>query len=138
MILGHIMRQLVEDPDEDPVPAPCQVFDLICGTSTGGLIAIILGRLGLDCDTAIRAYRDLGPAIFGQDDGAIMGNIMNGERFSSETLEKALGGVIKKYAGSENALMKELKASPDTVKHPSTDVSLSTTWNPDSYLCLLS
>jgi len=24
---------------------PCEVFDLICGTSTGGLIAIMLGRL---------------------------------------------------------------------------------------------
>ena len=28
---------------------PCQVFDLICGTSVGGLISILLGRLGLDC-----------------------------------------------------------------------------------------
>ena len=26
-------------------PRPCDVFDLICGTSTGGLIALLLGRL---------------------------------------------------------------------------------------------
>jgi patatin-like phospholipase/acyl hydrolase len=26
-------------------PLPCEFFDLICGTSTGGLIAIMLGRL---------------------------------------------------------------------------------------------
>ena len=31
----------------EPIPPirPCQIFDLICGTSTGGLIAIMLGRL---------------------------------------------------------------------------------------------
>src|SRR5579859_1982763 len=28
---------------------PCEVFDLICGTSTGGLIAIMLGRLEMVC-----------------------------------------------------------------------------------------
>jgi patatin-like phospholipase/acyl hydrolase len=28
-------------------PRPCDHFDLICGTSTGGLIAIMLGRLGM-------------------------------------------------------------------------------------------
>jgi patatin-like phospholipase/acyl hydrolase len=26
-------------------PLPCEYFDLICGTSTGGVIAIMLGRL---------------------------------------------------------------------------------------------
>jgi len=29
---------------ENP-PKPCEVFDLIVGTSTGGLLAIMLGRL---------------------------------------------------------------------------------------------
>jgi len=35
-------------PDERP-PSPWQYFDLICGTSTGGLIAIMLGRLRMVC-----------------------------------------------------------------------------------------
>jgi patatin-like phospholipase/acyl hydrolase len=26
-------------------PRPCEYFDLMCGTSTGGFIAIMLGRL---------------------------------------------------------------------------------------------
>jgi len=29
------------------VPRPCDCFDLIAGTSTGGLIAIMLGKLGM-------------------------------------------------------------------------------------------
>src|SRR5271163_3727338 len=34
-------------PSEDDykLPKPCEYFDLITGTSTGGLIAIMLGRL---------------------------------------------------------------------------------------------
>ena len=29
------------------LPLPSQFFDLICGTSTGGLIALMLGRLNM-------------------------------------------------------------------------------------------
>ena len=46
-LMAQIKRQKrVEHPNE-PISAvrPCDVFDLICGTSTGGLIAIMLGRL---------------------------------------------------------------------------------------------
>src|SRR5580700_3626846 len=101
------MRLLVDDPDEDPVPEPCQVFDLICGTSTGGLIAILLGRLGLDCSTAISIYKELGSAVFGKDSGAIWGNIVKGERFASKLFEEKLASVVEKYAESKCALMKK-------------------------------
>jgi len=35
---------------------PCQYFDLICGTSTGGLIALMLGRLEYVCILKIIGY----------------------------------------------------------------------------------
>jgi len=50
-ILKEIMRQIARDHDaENPQgpkisPLPCEYFDLICGTSTGGLIALMIGRL---------------------------------------------------------------------------------------------
>lgn len=37
---------------------------MIGGTSTGGLIALMLGRLGMPVDEAIEAYLDLSPKIF--------------------------------------------------------------------------
>jgi len=45
-------------------------FDLIAGTSTGGIIAIGLG-LGLSAGDILKLYVDQGPAIFGQEHGAI-------------------------------------------------------------------
>lgn len=35
---------------------PASTFDLICGSSASGSLGILLSRLGLDCDTALRQY----------------------------------------------------------------------------------
>jgi patatin-like phospholipase/acyl hydrolase len=43
-VLRRIMEGLRDNP-EHPLPLPCQYFDLVCGTGTGGLIALMLGRL---------------------------------------------------------------------------------------------
>src|SRR5579859_1229761 len=46
-LMNQITRQQRTDyPNEQRPPLrPCDVFDLICGTSTGGIIALMLGRL---------------------------------------------------------------------------------------------
>jgi patatin-like phospholipase/acyl hydrolase len=50
-VLSEVMAQLRRThraTNRAPLESnrPCDYFDLICGTSTGGLIAIMLGRLG--------------------------------------------------------------------------------------------
>ena len=63
--------------DEGPTPSacgttsvlgylPCHYFDYVSGTSTGGLIAILLGRLRRSVDEAIREYKDICATIFGK------------------------------------------------------------------------
>ncbi|OCK86885.1 FabD/lysophospholipase-like protein [Cenococcum geophilum 1.58] len=46
------------------VPLPCNYFDFIIGTSTGGLIAIMLGRLRMGVDDSIKQYWILANKIF--------------------------------------------------------------------------
>lgn len=45
---------------------PHHIFDLVAGTSTGGLIAIMLGKLGMTVEECINAYRTLSASIFGK------------------------------------------------------------------------
>lgn len=45
LILREIMEEIQRQSGAEETPLPCHYFDLIGGTSTGGLIAIMLGRL---------------------------------------------------------------------------------------------
>lgn len=48
LILQKLMDEISDKNDGKP-GLPCEYFDLICGTSTGGLIALMLGRLRIVC-----------------------------------------------------------------------------------------
>lgn len=69
---------------------PHKYFDLIGGTSTGGLVALMLGRLAMDVDSAIRKYEELGSIIFGHDYGNFLGVVIQGAKFDATPFEKAL------------------------------------------------
>ncbi|KAF2682081.1 FabD/lysophospholipase-like protein [Lentithecium fluviatile CBS 122367] len=55
----QIVKQLMDTINPDSPPKPCDYFDMIGGTSTGGLIAIMLGRLRMTVDECIDAYVSL-------------------------------------------------------------------------------
>ncbi|KAK3656319.1 hypothetical protein LTR56_003020 [Elasticomyces elasticus] len=76
---------------------PCEVFDLIGGTSTGGIIAIMLGRLEMDVDECITEYKKLMCNVFDRNKKSmfpVFGNTML-KPFSSRILQRAIKGVIK-------------------------------------------
>lgn len=80
-------------------PKPCDYFDMICGTSTGGLIAIMLGRLEMTVDQCIAAYIRLMDMVFDQKYKKVLPfKMRNGRvkpRYKTEKLEQAIKEVIR-------------------------------------------
>ncbi|KAH0541722.1 hypothetical protein FGG08_003814 [Glutinoglossum americanum] len=98
VILQEIMHRIQRIQKLDHPPLPSDYFDLICGTSTGGLIAILLGRLKLSVSDAIDKYRILAKTVFSErkargKDGA----------FKASKLEQAIKDVVEWKLGSGHA-----------------------------------
>ncbi|KAJ5349493.1 hypothetical protein N7541_007220 [Penicillium brevicompactum] len=92
------MSQLNAERDDNQVLKPCDVFDLIGGTSTGGLIAIMLGRLEMGIDECICAYTELMESVFGEKVHNLpidwAGNIV--PQYDSKKLKVAIEEVISR------------------------------------------
>lgn len=93
---------LGRDPATQPVPyKPSDIFDLTLGPSTGGLVAILLGTLGLDCTTAIAEYKALGLALFGNDRSKYLDVLtVPGATLSDVAYNTAIDTLVAKYTGS--------------------------------------
>ncbi|PHH54594.1 Vegetative incompatibility protein HET-E-1 [Ceratocystis fimbriata CBS 114723] len=64
LILERIMERMKQLENLPELPKPCDRFDFIGGTGTGGIIAIMLGRLKMSADESIKAYKKLSETGF--------------------------------------------------------------------------
>ena len=85
---------------------PCRYFDLTGGTSTGGLIAIMLFRLRMDTRRAIYEYKRMSPEIFKSGMFSPYGTnafkaIIGRPWFKGRALEKAVQRVVEEQLPDE-------------------------------------
>ena len=120
-ILNVIEKALIALTGKEDIK-PCDYFDMIAGTSTGGyvtsqivlssgvsltqerqyflrLIAIMLGRLKMSIKECIAAYDDLASTIFDPI------NTIEDGYYDPAVLEKAVKGIISAHLQDENAPM---------------------------------
>ncbi|KAF1913173.1 hypothetical protein BDU57DRAFT_504079 [Ampelomyces quisqualis] len=102
-----ILEHLMETVDPDAPPKPCDYFDMIGGTSTGGLIAVMLGRLKMSVPDCIAAYISLSDRIFRKTRHrmTMRGRVQG--RFNAEELTRAVKEVVKQQGLQEDALLKD-------------------------------
>ncbi|CEI70806.1 hypothetical protein FVEN_g714 [Fusarium venenatum] len=97
-----------------PGKKPCEVFDMIAGTSTGGFIAIMLGRLEMDVDECIESYTKFMGKVFPDQGGVLKklpfglgkledwwetavdmkNNVFNNEKWDSGVLEEVIKDLV--------------------------------------------
>jgi patatin-like phospholipase/acyl hydrolase len=90
-------------------PLRCEWFDLMVGTSTGGLIALMVGRLKMSVGAALEAYRDVAKEVFHTETRSWL-NRLNPvamlPRYSADKLEAAFQNIVK------DARSRETQSSP--------------------------
>jgi len=100
LIMLQTIFHVFKKESDQPNLQPCDFFDLIVGTSTGGIIALMLGRLRMSIEECIQAYSALGEMIFGKKQGW-----PHEERFNAERLKDAIQGIVESKTGDKNALL---------------------------------
>lgn len=111
MILKHLMDRL--ESQRGGRLEPWQEFDMISGTSTGGLIAIMLGRLRMTVEESIEAYKTLSQRIFSPVHsraniaGRAITTLKTEGKFESEPLEQVVKEMCRNRGLSEAELLKD-------------------------------
>ena len=78
---------------DNELPLPCHYFSYVFGTSTGGIIALLLGRMRLSVPQCLEIYSELGTEIFRKK--RAFG--MKFDQYSHTKLEKIVKKTLVKY-----------------------------------------
>ena len=114
--LQHLMKQVQERKGLKETPRPVDYFELAGGTSTGGIIGIMLFRLRMPVDKTMEQYYKIGkevfsPKVYGWNIGWLpvgvssrinnSKNLVQDSRFDDADLKKAIDDVVAEYGLDE-------------------------------------
>ncbi|KAI3320729.1 FabD/lysophospholipase-like protein [Xylariaceae sp. AK1471] len=85
-------KTLIELEDKAHKYLPCHYFDYIGGTSTGGLAAIMLGRLRMSVDECINRYPTMAKKVFGKERVSFKGILR--DRYDAKNLEEEIRSIV--------------------------------------------
>jgi patatin-like phospholipase/acyl hydrolase len=89
-----------------PDVRPQDIFELVAGTSTGGLIAIMLGKLGMSVEQCIDSYQELSRQVFGRKHfrGRLTGGLAP-SKYSGRRLQKCVQRLLRDRGFTEDLSM---------------------------------
>ncbi|KAK0747380.1 phospholipase, partial [Apiosordaria backusii] len=107
-----ILQRLMHLINPQQPPKPCEVFNYIAGTSTGGLIAIMLGRLRMDVQSCIDSYMALSREVFSPRFrarlfGRVFQSMAGSSAFDYEVLERVVQDMVERTTGKPDTVLLE-------------------------------
>ncbi|KIJ39617.1 hypothetical protein M422DRAFT_174944, partial [Sphaerobolus stellatus SS14] len=99
LILKEIMDRVQSQEKLSSALLPFEYFDMIGGTSTGGIIALMLGRLRMSINDAIDCYDRITKTVF---KATLVGR---DGKFKHKVLEKVIKDVVKNQVGTDEERM---------------------------------
>ncbi|GFG11535.1 phospholipase, patatin family protein [Aspergillus lentulus] len=115
----YVLKDMMEAIDQQRPPRPCEVFDIIGGVGSGGLIAIMLGRLKMDVEQCISAYEHLLQCSFTQRSLHLRHGKSESQRslqlghpkFDPKICASTLRSIVAQSGYEENTLFRESEPS---------------------------
>lgn len=129
---GPVEGSTRRDFDEDQL-LPCHYFDYMYGTSTGGLIAVMLARLRMTVLQCLDIYREVGHKLFGH-----RRNVLPlATKYHHKPLEDAVRRIVGEYCkrhvdcdGSDwHPWSAEVTPEPSSPKIANGSITNSSTWS---------
>jgi hypothetical protein len=151
LILKQLMHEIAEceqrlQKEEGPVPGssrqefnenellPCHYFDYMYGTSTGGLISVMLARLRMTVPQCLEIYRRVGHELFGH-----RRNILPlATKYHHKPLERAVQEIVRQYCKQHENCdgndwhpwhLEEEEEPATTLRTPNDSMGNSSTWS---------
>lgn len=118
IVVEKLIVKVQEQRKATGPPKPCDVFDLIYSTSTGGIITLMLGRLRMSVQEVKYQYCVITEKVFGHPK---KGFGKGRDQFSATELEKVMKETIAEYSSritsgeTGSPELKLLEGSQDTV-----------------------
>jgi hypothetical protein len=91
LLLRQLFRYLLPDASVDDIK-PSDYFDLIAGSSSGGILSLMLGRLDFSIGEALDAFQQFTRYIYEKDD--VIQAFLAGGVYDSERLERAVDQLL--------------------------------------------
>ncbi|KAK0476511.1 FabD/lysophospholipase-like protein [Armillaria novae-zelandiae] len=110
-ILDEMMKRIQLRENLPNTPKPCEYFDLIGGMSTGGLIAIMLGRLKMSTEEALQSYNKISSVVFSSENRK---PFYRDGKFKATTLKEEMQNVVRQAGHSNDQRLLDPDAGPNS------------------------